>query len=445
MLLNNRNNEFTLGLVGLSIAIFISNLDIAIINLALPHISHELNISFAVSIWAITSYQLVMAALILPLAVFADKLGYRLIFQIGLIIFTIASFFCGFSQTIEQLIWARALQGLGATAILATNIALIRQLYPAEKLGLGFGFNTFVLALGFVTGPIIASLILSHFHWSWIFLLNIPLGIISYFLCRYIPKSKENKFSKINLISMFLSVLMFSSIILALANFSISNSLKNTGIFLSIGIISSILLYRRDKNHKYPIFPIDLFKNSIFNLSLIASFFGFVTQGLALVALPYIFLSLNYSKQEIPLLILAWPLMGAITGPLAGILSNKISPAYLGAIGFMFVVVGLGSMAYFTDELPQYITFIIMLFCGIGFGLFYTPNQRMFISNLAMNRSGVAGGMLNISRIMGQTVGTSLVAISINFSSNSLVAMLVIGALAAFCGSLVSLYRIKYS
>ncbi|WP_216937304.1 MULTISPECIES: MFS transporter [unclassified Acinetobacter] len=442
---NTRNNEFTLGIIGLSIAIFMSNLDIAVINLALPHISNELNISFVVSIWAITSYQLVMAALILPLAVLADKLSYRRIFQIGLIIFTTASFFCGSAQTIEQLIWARALQGLGAAAILATNIALIRQLYPSEKLGLGLGINAFLLALGFVTGPVIASIVLSHFHWSWIFLLNIPMGIVSYFLCHRIPKDKVHKLRNINILSTLLSMVMFSSIIFALASFSISNSLKNTGIFLSIGIISGILLYLRDKNHKYPIFPIDLFKNSIFSFSLITAFFGFVTQGVALVALPYIFFSLNYSKQEIPLFILAWPLMGAITGPVAGMLSNRISPAYLGGAGLLLIAVGLGNIAYFTDELPQYIIFIIMLFCGIGFGLFFAPNQRMLMSNLAMSRSGIAGGMLNISRIIGQTVGTSVVAISIHFSSNSLVAILVLGALAAFCGSLASLYRLKYS
>lgn len=440
-----KSNHSLLSILGLSIAIFMSNLDISMINIALPHISNELNISFTVSIWAVTSYQLVMAALILPLAFLADKISYKHIFNIGLIIFTIASLFCGFAKSIEQLIWARALQGLGAAAILATNIAIIRLLYPAKKLGLGLGINAFLLALGFVSGPVIASLILSHFHWSWIFLLNIPMGVLSYFLCQKIPKNELNKSKSINILSMILTMTMFSSTIFSLASFSISNSVKNSVIFLIIGIVSGILLYLRDKDHRYPICPIDLFKNAIFTFSLITAFFGFVTQGLALVALPYIFFSLNYSPQEIALFILAWPLMGAITGPLAGMLSNRISPAYLGGSGLLLLAAGLGSIAYFTAELSQYITLIILLSCGIGFGLFFAPNQRMLMSNLPMSRSGVAGGMLNISRIVGQTVGASLVAISIHFTSNSVVVMLVLGALAAFLGSLASLCRLKYS
>ena len=267
-----KSSQFLFAVLGLSIAIFMSNLDIAMINIALPQISRELNINFTVSIWAITSYQLVMAALILPLAFLADKFGYRPVFQIGLIVFTVASLFCGLAQTIEQLIWARALQGLGAAAILATNIALIRQLYPTQKLGLGLGVNAFLLALGFVTGPIFATIILSHFHWSWIFWLNIPMAILSYFLCKSLPKNEGNTFKSMNILSILLSITMFSSIIFALASFSISNSLLNTWIFLTVGLISGILLYLRDVKHRHPIFPVDLFKNVIFSLSLITAF-----------------------------------------------------------------------------------------------------------------------------------------------------------------------------
>lgn len=440
-----KSRQFLFAVLGLSIAIFMSNLDIAMINIALPQISHELNINFTVSIWAITSYQLVMAAFILPLAFLADKFGYRPIFQIGLIVFTVASLFCGLAQTIEQLIWARALQGLGAAAILATNIALIRQLYPTQKLGLGLGVNAFLLALGFVTGPILATIILSYFHWSWIFWLNIPMAIVSYFLCKSLPNNERNTFKSMNILSILLSITMFSSIIFALASFSISNSFINTWIFLTVGLISGIILYLRDVKHRHPIFPVDLFKNVIFSLSLITSFFGFVTQGLGLVALPYIFFSLNHSAQEIALFILAWPMIGAITAPVAGILSNKISPAYLGGYGLLLLSAGLGSIAYFLGEWPQYMTFIALLLCGLGFGLFFAPNQRMLMSNLPVSRGGIAGGMLNISRIIGQTFGASIVAISIHFSSDSLVVMLIIGAIAAFLGSLASLYRLKYS
>lgn len=442
---NSFNTNFKsnlLGIWGLNLAVFMTSLDISIINTSLPYISQRLEAAFTISIWVVNSYQILMAAFILPLAVLADQIGYKKIFIGGLLVFTLASALCGFSQNIQQLIWSRAVQGLGAAAMLATNIALIRLLYPSEKLGFGLGVNAFLLAAGLVLGPIISSSILSYFSWSWIFLFNLPLGCIAFLLCLHISKDVPSSIKKINTLSIFLNILMFSSLIYVLADYSISISWSRVILPLMIGIISGYLLIRRDWLHPSPVFPVDLFNFPIFSLSLLTAFAAFITQGLALLALPFIFFAEGYSEKELALLIIAWPIMGACIAPLAGILSNKISSAYLCGVGLTLLSSSLGALAIYFDELNRFSIFCLLLLSGVGFGLFLSPNQRMLISSVPFNRSGISGGMLNATRIVGQAVGVSFVAISINFSSDSSSTMLGLGAIAAFVGAIASFMRV---
>lgn len=429
-----------LAIWGLCLAVFIASLDTAITNTALPYISQELNSKFTESIWVINSYQLVMVALILPLAALSDRLGYKKIFLGGLLIFTCSSLFCGIADSLKELILARALQGVGAAAVLGTNIALVRLIYTPEKLGLGLGINAFIIAGGLAGGPVIASLILNSLTWHWLFLINIPIGITALILCSYLP-NQVTKNKSFNLQSTLLTIIMFACVIYALGEFAVSASLLWILAFACAGIISGIFLIRRDSHHPEPIFPVDLFKNSIFSLSVVTAFAAFITQGLVLVALPYIFYDLGHSAAVIGFLIAPWPIMGAIMAPIAGILSNKISSAYLGALGLFILGSSIAVLAFYQGVLPNAFIVILMMLCGLGFGLFLTPNQRMLMSSSPISRSGAAGGMLNVSRTLGQAVGAALVALSINLSSNHASLMLGIGAIVAFTGSFLSFYR----
>lgn len=436
----NNPVALNLAILGLCISVFIASLDTAITNTALPYISQELNSKFTESIWVINSYQLVMVALILPLAVLADRIGYKKIFQVGLIIFICASLFCGIATSLHALVLARALQGLGAAAVLGTNIALVRLIYSTEKLGLGLGINAFVIAGGLAGGPVIASIILSSLTWHWLFLINIPLGISALILCLYLP-NQEPKNQTFNIVSALLTIIMFASIIYALGEFSVSASFIWIFAFGCLGIISGIFLIIRDSRHPEPIFPIDLFNNSIFSLSVFTAFTAFVTQGLVLVALPYIFYGLGHSVTVIGFLIAPWPIVGAIMAPIAGILSNRISSAYLGTLGLFILGSSIAVLAAYQGDLSNVAIVILMMFCGLGFGLFLTPNQRMLMASSPVSRSGAAGGMLNVARTLGQAVGAALVALSITLSSHSETLMLGIGSFFAFSSALLSFYR----
>ncbi len=163
-------------------------LDGAIANVALPTIASDLNASPASSIWIVNAYQIAIVIALLPLSFLGDMVGYRRIYKIGLVLFTFTSLACALSRSLEMLTLARVAQGLGGAALMSVNTALIRLIYPQRFLTAGWGSTLSWWYVSSAAGPTIAAAILSMASWQWLFLINVPLGIISLLLAmRYLP------------------------------------------------------------------------------------------------------------------------------------------------------------------------------------------------------------------------------------------------------------------
>lgn len=197
-------------------------LDGAIANVALPTIATDLNASPAASIWIVNAYQIAIVISLLPLSFLGDMFGYRRIYKIGLLVFTFTSLACALSHSLEMLTLARVAQGLGGAALMSVNTALIRLIFPKRFLGRGMGINSFVVAVSSAAGPTIAAAILSVASWQWLFLINIPLGIISLTLAmRYLPaNSSRSRITRFDLPSAIMNALTFGLLIVALGGFA---------------------------------------------------------------------------------------------------------------------------------------------------------------------------------------------------------------------------------
>ncbi|ENX05667.1 MFS transporter [Acinetobacter courvalinii] len=432
--------SFYLSVLSLCLAAFIASLDASITNVALPNISTELNIAAATAVWIVNSYQLVMVALILPIAAFADQIGYKKIFIYGLIIFTLASYLCGHADSINQLLGARAIQGLGAAAILGSNLALVRLTYDPTHLGLGLGMNAFVIAMGLAGGPVLATLILAISSWQWLFLINIPVGMLACLFAMNLPHQENKTVKHYNFYSAVLCMLMFSCLIYALGSFTLAVPKALSVVILLLGMVCGWQLFRRDTRHPAPIFPFDLFSHAVFSLSIFTACAAFIAQGLTMVALPFLFHQAGFSQSQIGWLIAPWACMGAITAPFAGVFAKRISPAVLGLTGLLLLSGGLMILALTLSHLSYVVIIIIMLCCGLGFGLFLTPNQQMAIASSSLNKSGAAGGMLNMVRTLGQAIGATCVALSFSLGYSHYV--LWIGVVFAFLAAFLSLIRL---
>src|ERR1700760_4856094 len=165
--------------VAISLAVGMASLDTAIANIALPSIAADLKVSPADVVWVVNFYQIALVATLLPLGALGEIVGYKRIYLGGMILFTIASLGCAMAWSLPSLLIARALQGLGASGLMAVNSALIRFVYPTRMLGRGYGYNAMVVGTAFTLGPTIASGILALGPWPWLFAVNIPFGLVA--------------------------------------------------------------------------------------------------------------------------------------------------------------------------------------------------------------------------------------------------------------------------
>jgi DHA2 family multidrug resistance protein-like MFS transporter len=428
------------------LAIAMAVLDSSIANIALPTIAAELDTPAAVSIWIINAYQLAITALLLPLAALGDRIGYRRVYLPGLAIFIVGSIACALANSRETLIAARMFQGIGAAAIMSMNAALVRATYPQSMLGKGIGYNALVLSISAASGPTIAALILSVASWSWLFLINVPIGLASLFIgLRALPHSTGHG-GRPNYVSALLSAVALSTLVFGVE--TLARGEVRTGVpLLLTGLLAGVLLVRRDWTRPAPLLPLDLLRIPLFSLSIATSIITFAAQMLAFVTLPFMLQGvLDRSVMETGLLLTLWPLAVGVTAPLAGRLADRYPAGLLGGIGLAVFAIGLLSLSTLGDSQGNADILWRMALCGAGFGFFQSPNNRTIVTAAPRARSGAAGGMLATARLLGQTTGA--VAVAAGFHWMGLASgptLLRAGAVAALIAAVISLLRLRVS
>jgi DHA2 family multidrug resistance protein-like MFS transporter len=399
-------------LLAILLGVALGSLDTAIANTALPAIAADLHAPPAASIWVINAYQLAVVASLLPLAALGDLVGPRRVFVGGLAFFTAASLACACATTLPALAVARALQGLGAGGIMSVNIALIRQIYPASRLGRGVGLNALVVGVSFALGPTTASLLLSVAAWPWLFAINVPLGLIALAAALAALPDAPRRGHGFDLLTALLTSLTFATLILALSAAAQREPWPLVLLPLAIAVASGFLLLRRQAGHPAPMLPVDLLRRPMFALSTVTSICSFAAQGLAFVSLPFYFEEvLHRNPVETGFLMTPWAIVVALAAPIAGRLSDRYPPGLLGGAGLAILSLGMVSLALLPLD-PSALDIVLrMALCGAGFGLFQSPNLRALMSSAPTERSGGASGVIAMARLIGQTLGAALVAL----------------------------------
>ncbi len=386
-------------------------LDGTIANTALPRIGRELHASPSTAIWVVNGFQLAVTAALLPLAALGTLRGPARVYRAGVITFVVASLACAVSRSLPMLVAARVLQGFGAAGIMAIAPALLREIFPRRELGRALGINALVIATSSAAGPTLGGLILAVAHWSWLFLLNVPLGIVNIALNRALPADEARR-GRLDGPSAIASGMGFAFVIWGLDGFSRGESGPSIGVRLGVAIVALTWFARRQFTLKVPMVALDLFGIAAFATSAAASWLTFVSQGLAYVALPFFFQeSLGRTPLESGLLLTAWPLAIAIVAPIAGRLSDRYSAGILATIGLAVYACGLGCYATLPADAGTPAILWRGVVCGLGFGFFQSPNNREFIGSSPRDKTASASGLLAVVRVSGQTLGATLVAI----------------------------------
>lgn len=397
------------------IVLIMTVLDVTVVNVALPVLAVEFGISDSYAVWIITIYQLVITMLLLPLSSAGDLYSYRKTFLTGVGIFLCASVLCAVSRNFAMIIISRAVQGIGAACVMSVNIALTRLIYPKEVLGRGLALNAMVIAIATAAGPTIAGAILSIASWHWLFLINVPFGLLAFILgYRLLPDNPQRiKRAKYDWVSSIENIAVFGLIFYSLGSFARNgDAVINTCLLLS-GIVIGIFYVRRQLRQTHPMLPVDLLGIRLYSLSIITSVCSFIAQNVAMIALPFLFLnSMGFSEITTGLLMTPWPLATMIISPVAARFVERHNPGATAAAGMAVYAAGI-LLLLFLPESGASIWNIAwrMAICGIGFGMFQTPNNIVMVMATPPNRTGGAGGMQSTARLMGQTLGATLVTV----------------------------------
>ena len=395
----------------MGLAITMAVLDGAIANVALPTIARDLKASPADAVWVVNAYQLVITILILPLASLGEIVGYRRIYRVGLVVFTVSSLACALSDSLAILTLARVVQGIGAAGVMSVNSALVRYIYPRRQLGRGIGINALVVAVAAAIGPTVAAAILSVATWPWLFAINLPIGIATLFAARALPRTPHAARS-FDTLSALLNALFFGLLIVAIDSVGHGELVLYSVLAFAGAGLAGLALVARQLPRESPLLPVDLLRNPVFALSIATSVCSFTAQMLAYIAMPFYFQdTLGRDAVATGLLITPWPVATAVMAPIAGRLADRHSAGILGALGLIVFAAGLAMLAILPTTPSDADIVWRMALCGTGFGLFQSPNNRAIISAAPPERSGGASGMLGTARLLGQTSGAALMAL----------------------------------
>ncbi len=396
----------------LALAMTMAVLDGAIVNIALPSMAAGFQVAPASAIWVANAYQLAIVVSLLPLASLGDSLGYRRVYISGLALFTLGSLTCALAPSLPALVAARVMQGFGAAGLMSVNAAIVRFIYPRAKLGQGVGNMAVVVACSSAAGPSVAAAILSIASWHWLFLINVPIGAAAFALAlRVLPRTPRSG-HRLDLVSVVFNAAMLALLITGVDRLGDRRDVAMAGIEIAGAAAVAGLLVWRQIGRPLPILPIDLLRMPVFALSMATSVASFAAQALGFIALPFYFeATLHRSATSTGLLMTPWPLAITLVAPFAGRLADRYQPGLLSMAGLLTLAFGLALMALAPSDPSAGDVAWRLAICGLGFGFFQAPNNRLILGSAPRERGGAASGLLSTGRLLGQSIGVALMAV----------------------------------
>lgn len=409
-------------LVITTIATILTPLAMAMVNVALPAIGKEFPASAATLSWIMMVYTLSTATFLLPFGKIADIYGRKIVFLVGISIFTFSCLTITFSSNLTALIILRAIQGLGAGMIFGTSLAILTTAFPIEKRGRVLGINTAAAYLGLSLGPFLGGVLTQHFGWRSIFLINVFLGfvIIALGLWKLGEEQIEAGKGKID----YRGILMYCPAVLCVM-YGFATLPGLPGMFLILfGAVGLVLFIRWEMGAANPILDISLFRhNKVFAFSNVAHLINYAATTAVVLLLSFYFQYIRgFSPQKTGFILMAQPIIQTLLSPVAGRLSDKVEPWLLSSAGMILTTIGLFSFAFLQKHTSLSCIVLNLIALGVGFALFSSPNSNAIMGAVEKRSYGAASSILGTMRLIGQmfSVGIAVLIFSLYAGSKEI-------------------------
>ncbi|MBC3886916.1 DHA2 family efflux MFS transporter permease subunit [Acetobacterium paludosum] len=390
---------------------FMATLDSSIVNVALPDMSKVLDVTSSGIQLVVTSYLIAIAATILVFGRLGDILGKVRVFKFGLVLFTLGSLFCGITSSLPILVLARTIQAIGASGCMANNQGIITAVFPANERGKALGTTGTFVALGALIGPPLGGFIVDAFSWEYIFLINVPVGIVMFFLAlKLLPKSNRTAAGKLDIAGALLFMLAIVPLFAAIGKgqeIGFNQPMILFGFIISI--IAFIAFVLVEKKKAEPLLDLEIFKNKLFSLSLFCGFLSFVAIFCTNIIQPFYLQDvLVYSPSFAGLILMISPIVLAVVAPFSGHLSDKNGSEILTFAGLLITSLALLFMSTLNEHSSLSIIVIYIAVLSVGNGLFQSPNNSLIMSTVPKDKLGIAGSTNALIRNLGMICGIAL-------------------------------------
>lgn len=403
-------SERRLAVLALVLGTSMAVIDTTMINVALPSIAEDLQVSSSQVVWVTNLFQIVCAAFLLVFAGLSELFSRRRMYTFGMTLFSLAAVGAALSSRLETLLLFRGLQGLGAAATLSIGTSLYRSIFPSRLLGSALGLSAMVVAVGYAAGPAIGGLVLSMAEWPWLFILTAPLGVSAAWLAwRALPKEprRQGSFDMPGALGAIITLSAFFAAMEALGRGVLRWPVL---LWLGLAVLSFSLFLWRQRRAPHPLLHLPLFGVPRFRLALAAQCLAFIGHGVAFVALSFLFQEdMGMTPLQTAWLFTPWPLTVMVVGPLAGRLADRLNPALPASIGLGLLLIGLVALARLSVDAGMLDIAWRMALCGTGFGLFQSPNNRELMGSIPRERSANASGTMSTTRTVAQSLGVAIV------------------------------------
>jgi EmrB/QacA subfamily drug resistance transporter len=455
LLASENRRWWTLGAV--AFGLFMIMLDNTVVNVALPSIQRDLGVGLSELQWIVTGYALTFAAFMLTGGKLADHYGRRLIFVVGLAVFTLASLACGLAESGEVLIAARVVQGAGAALMNPATLSIISATFPPEQRGTAIGIWAGVSALALAIGPLVGGLLTDHLDWSWIFFVNVPVGVIAVaasFLV--IEESRDmSEEQRLDVPGQLAGGVGLFSLTYALieANTHGWTSAWILGAFAVAAVALGAFVWL-ERVQRVPMLDLDLFRNRTFaGANAVVLLVALAMFGVFFFVSLYMQNILGFSAVETGAAFLPMTVLIILIAPVAGRTSDRIGSRWLMTVGMVLVglqllyLSRLGIDETFWDLLPG------LLVGGVGMALVMTPGAAAAVRAVSVDKAGVGSAVLNACRQVGGSMGIAIIGaimaaeIGDRRSPEAFVdgfsTALLVAALIAFAGAAVAFATVR--
>jgi len=457
----NRYIVLLLVLTGVLMAV----VDGSVVSIALPTITEYFRVSIAQSQMIMTSYLVTLTSLLIIFGKVAEYVGKARLFFLGIALFSISSLACGLSTSLNLLVLCRIMQATGAAMMFSISSAIIFQAFPRGEQGRAMGYIGATVAIGSMLGPTLGGLIVDLLGWKYIFLINVPIGIMQLLLSSRYMKIEDIRSCSFDAdwIGAVTLITFIVSMMAILGQLSISFTFQPAIVALSLIFLGSLAAFMKNESrHKSPLLDLSIFRYKMFVLPCISMMLFFVSNLMISILGPFYFEGvMGYSASQVGLIYLIVPAIMAIGAPLTGWIYDKRQFRYLAALGMSVMAISMMLLGYLAGSVGRdpRLLLLTFVFMGIGGVFFQSPNNTEIMRALPRAKLNIASSFTATVRNLGMALGVSFSGVLVSLQlaqaeyygtlmgagpeliSVTISRVMMLAGLLCIIGALVSIYR----